>query len=271
MSFPLPKRQGISVNTALFDAFCFDLDGTVYVSDIVLPHVLDTMSKLRKANKRVLFISNSPTQSRASAAGKLRKFGIDVQEQEVLTAAYLAAKFMSENDRASTAFIVGEGALHEEFENFGLAQTTDPFESTHVVVGLDRHFTYQKLNDAMLALRNGAKLIVTNPDPACPVPGGLQADTMSIAKAIETAAETKIETMIGKPTAYFAHAMLELLNVPAKSSLIIGDRLETDILLGKTVGMPTCLVLTGAATIQHVEQSAYKPDYIISNLSELIF
>lgn len=258
------------VKMELFDAFCFDLDGTVYVSDTLLPHVLDTMSKLRKAKKKVLFISNSPTQSRASAVKKLRGFGIAVQEEEVLTAAYLAAKFMSEKYSTSNTFIVGEAALYEEFENFGLAETKNPFEATHVVVGLDREFTYRKLNDAMLALRSGAELIVTNPDPACPIPGGLQADTMSIAKAIEAAAETKIETIIGKPTPYFADAMMELLDVQAKRCLIIGDRLETDILLGKTVGMPTCLVLTGASTCQHVEQSVYKPDYIISNLSELL-
>jgi len=258
------------VKIELFDAFCFDLDGTVYVSDTVLPHVLETMSKLRKANKKILFISNSPTQSRASAVKKLRSFGIAVQEEEVLTAAYLAAKYMAENHDDSKTYIVGETALYEEFKNLGLEETKNPLDATHVVVGLDRDFTYQKLNNAMLAVRNGAQLIVTNPDPACPVPGGLQADTMSLAKAIATAAEIKIETIIGKPTPYFANAMLELLNVQAKRCLIIGDRLETDILLGKTVGMPTCLVLTGASTLQHAEQSAYKPDYVIPHLGEFI-
>ena len=256
------------VNIAHFDAFCFDLDGTIYVSDTVLPHVPETLSKLREANKKILFISNTPTQSRAGTAEKLRSLGIAVQEEEVLTAAYLTAKFMSEQHSKSKTFIVGEAPLSEEFDHFGLEKVKNPLDATHVVVGLDRAFTYQKLNNAMLALRNGAKLIVTNPDPTCPVPGGLQADTMALASAIATAAETEIETIIGKPSSYFAGVMLELLDVQAKCCLVIGDRLETDILLGKTLGIPTCLVLTGASTAHDAEQAAHKPDYIISNLSE---
>ena len=147
--------------------------------------------------------------------------------------------------------------------------TENPLEATHVLVGSDRYFTYDKLNLAVMAVRNGAKIIVTNPDPSCPVPGGVISDTLSIARAIEVASGHSISDVIGKPSPFFGERMLGQLNIDRERCLIIGDRLETDILLGKINRFPTCLVLTGVASKEDVEEKKIYPDFIVGNLTAL--
>ena len=253
-----------------YEAYCFDLDGTIYLDNQVLPGAVETIATLRKLHKKVLFISNTPTQTRMDCVRRLTEFGIEVEEQEVITAGYMTALYFKEHYPESMTFVVGEEAIRQEFGNLELPITLNPFEATHVVVGLDREFSYEKLNKAMQAVRNGAKLIVTNLDSVCPVPGGFIADTMAIAKAIETASDEAIYTIIGKPSHYYARKMLQFVETPATNCLIIGDRIETDILLGKHANIPTCLVLTGVSNREHIEKTCVKPDYVIERLDHLM-
>lgn len=253
-----------------FDAFCFDLDGTIYVENEVLPGVVETIHRLRQLGKKILFISNTPTQTRTSTAQKLVSFNIPVKEKDILTGAYITACYLKEHLPKSRCYLVGEPALEEEILSVGIQVTRNPNEATHVVIGLDRNFTYDKLNGALSAVLKGAEIIVTNPDPACPVPGGVIADTMSIAKAIETASGQRISKIIGKPSAYYASKVFQALDTTASRCLIIGDRLETDILLGIHASAATCIVLTGVTTEQKIELSVYKPKYVIHELTELL-
>lgn len=252
-----------------YEAYCFDLDGTIYLGDHLLPGVKETISRIRKSNKKLLFITNSPTLTRKEGKERLNKFGIDVSIEEVITAPYLAAAYFSKTEPNASIFIIGENAIHEEMENYFIKTTDNPLEATHVLVGLDRKFTYHDLNLATTAVRNCKKLIVTNPDPSCPVPGGYIPDTMALAKAIEVASDQSIDQIIGKPAPLYGSKMLEILGVPSNRILVIGDRLETDIELGKRNGFKTCLVLTGISTEEDVQNSKIKPDYIINDLNSL--
>ncbi|MDQ0232158.1 HAD-IIA family hydrolase [Metabacillus malikii] len=252
-----------------FAAYCFDLDGTIYVGKQLLPGVKETIHQLRQQQKHVLFITNSPTQTRSECKQRLQELGILSDIEEILTAPYVAARYFLKCAPNATIYIVGERSVEAEFGHYQLRTTREPLHATHVLVGLDREFTYEKLNCAMNAVRNGAKLIVTNPDQACPVPGGFIADTLSIARAIEVAAEQTISDIIGKPSVHYGDLILEKLKIPKELCLIIGDRLETDILLGKTMQMATCLVLTGASSIKDIDQTGIRPDYVLDNLSLL--
>lgn len=252
-----------------YDAYCFDLDGTIYVGDKILPGVINTITQLQQLNKHIFFISNSPTQTRQDVVEKLQKFGIQITAEQVITSAYLTAQYVLEHMPTSISYIVGEAAISKEFQYEQLQTTTDPLHATHVIIGLDRQITFDKLNNAMIAVRNGAQIIVTNPDHACPVPIGFQADTMAIAKAVEVASDSAIDIIVGKPSDYFAEHIVRLLDVKKENYLIIGDRLETDILLGNQAGIDTCFVLTGASTTEQLENTAYKPKYIIKTMHEL--
>lgn len=258
------------INLEHFDAICFDLDGTIYIDDTLLPGVKETIRNIRVQNKKVLFISNTSTQSREACKMRLKKVGIETSVDEIITTIYLAARYFEQNLPDATVYIVGGESLVEEFQNYSIQVTTNPFEASHVLVGLDKDFTYNKLNLAMQAVRNGAKLIVTNPDVVCPVMDGYIADTFVLAQAIETASEGKIELTIGKPSLYYSNSIVELLNVSNERCLIVGDRLETDILLGINSGMNTCLVLTGVTKREDIERTKIYPDYVIENLTQLL-
>ena len=252
-----------------YDAYCFDLDGTIYVGDKILPGVINTITQLQKLRKHIFFISNSPTQTRQDVVEKLQKFGIHITAEQVITSAYLTAQYVLEHMPTSISYIVGEAAISKEFRYEQLQTTADPLHATHVIIGLDRQITFDKLNNAMIAVRNGAQIIVTNPDQACPVPTGFQLDTMAIAKAVEVASDSTIDIIVGKPSPYFAEHIVGLIGVKKENYLIIGDRLETDILLGNQAGIDTCFVLTGASTTAQLESIPYKPKYIIKTMQEL--
>lgn len=254
-----------------YDAFCFDLDGTIYVEDTLLLGVKDLISSLRNHNKKVLFISNTSIHTREACKERLGKMGIETSVDEIITTNYLAARLFKQNIPNAKVYIVGEHSLIEQLMNVSIKLTTNPLEATHVLVGLDRDFTYNKLGHAMQAVRNGAKIIVTNPDVVCPVMDGYIADTFVLAQAIETASEKKIDMIIGKPSAYYSRAIIDLLRVPYEKCLIVGDRLETDIMLGLNSGMKTCLVLTGVTKRADIEDTRIYPDYVVENLSELLF
>ncbi|MGN8648201.1 HAD-IIA family hydrolase [Gracilibacillus sp. HCP3S3_G5_1] len=252
-----------------YEAYCFDMDGTIYIGDQLLPGVKETFETIRSHQKKVLFITNSPTLTRKAGKARLQQFGIEVALGEVITAPYLAALYFAEATTGASVFIIGEQAIREELESLSIKIADRPTEATHVLVGLDREFTYNDLQMAMDAVRHCGKLIVTNPDPNCPVPGGFIPDTMSIAKAIEVASDKKIDKVIGKPHDTYGDKMLDLLGLDSKKILVIGDRLETDIQLGITKQFGTCLVLTGVSKEEDVKKSSIQPDYVIQNLESL--
>ncbi|SER24431.1 Haloacid Dehalogenase Superfamily Class (subfamily) IIA [Gracilibacillus ureilyticus] len=252
-----------------YEAYCFDLDGTIYIGDQLLPGVKETLSAIRSSGKKVLFITNSPTMTRKDGKERLEQFGIEVSMEEVITTPYLAAIYFAEIARDATVFIIGEQAIREELDNLSIRRTDNPAKATHVLAGLDRSFTYKDLQQAVDAVRHCGKLIVTNPDPNCPVPGGVIPDTMSLAKAIEVASERKIDKVLGKPFDTYGDIMIELLGVMPEKILVIGDRLETDIQLGITKQFTTCLVLTGGADESDLISSSIKPDYVVKNLEGL--
>ncbi|MFJ8260361.1 HAD-IIA family hydrolase [Rummeliibacillus sp. NPDC094406] len=259
------------VNIDDFDAYCFDLDGTIYVGDVILPGVKETIDRLRRHDKKVLFITNTSIQTREECLQRLQKIGVNADLDEIITASFISAVYFFEQFPNSQVYIVGEKAIKNEFSRFSLKVTENPMEATHVVVGLDFSFTYEKLNLAMNAVRNGAKLVVTNPDPCYPVPKGHVSDTLAIAKAIEVASGQSIDIIVGKPSSFYGCKMIERLKTENNRCLIIGDRLETDIMLGKTNNFRTCLVLTGVANKKDVVKTKIYPDYIVENLHSLLW
>ncbi|MDI4648656.1 HAD-IIA family hydrolase [Cohnella hashimotonis] len=250
------------------DGYFFDLDGTIMLEEQVLPGVPEALGALRGADKRILFLTNTTTRTRADCCLRLRRLGLQVELDEIVTAAYLSAVYLSEAQGKPTVYVVGEAAMMDELEEQGIAHTADPLSASHVLVGMDMHFDYGKLHRATKAVRNGASLIAANPDPNCPVIGDLIPDTWSMVKAIETASGVPAAAVIGKPSKYYGAKVLEKSGLPAERCLMVGDRLETDMLFGSNMGLRTALVLTGVASEQDMRQSPIKPDYVWTSLRE---
>lgn len=250
-----------------FDGYFFDLDGTLFLGSQLLPGVRDTLEVLRQAGKSIWFLTNTTTRTREDCRIRLQQLGLEADVEEIVTAAFVSAVYLREQQNCNV-LVVGEPALIRELEEQGIPYTTDALAATHVLVGMDMHFTYDKLHQAMKAVLGGAALIAANPDPSCPIMGDIIPDTWSMVKAIEAASGVAPLTVIGKPSLYYGSKVLEWSGLAAERCLMVGDRLETDIMFGINNGIRTALVLTGVTSIEDMEKFPSKPDYVWATLHD---
>ena len=254
----------------LFDAYIFDLDGTCYLGDTLLPTAGDTITHLRQLGRRTVFLSNNPSHTREEYAARLTRLGLPTPAADVVNSSLVMVDFLTRRMPGARLFVVGEASLCGELTaaGFELADEADGVQA--VIASFDRTFTYRKLQIAFDAIRAGARYFATNGDRYCPVPGGGQPDAAAMIAAIEACTDTRVEAVVGKPSSYMAEAILALLHLPPERCIMIGDRLETDVLMGLNAGMAGALTLTGATDETMLAASAIRPTYVIRNLGELI-
>lgn len=255
---------------SLYDAYIFDLDGTVYLGDALLPTASETISYLRTMGKRTVFLSNNPTGTRDAYAAKLTRLGLATPASDVINSSFVMVDFLKKQMPAANLFVVGEQSLCAELRKAGFTLTADATAVDAVIASFDRTFDYQKLQIAFDAINNGARFFATNADRYCPVPGGGEPDAAAMIAAIEACTNTTIEAVVGKPSQHMAEAILSLLNLSPKQCMMIGDRLETDVLMGLNAGMAGTLTLTGATNVEMLARSEIVPTYVIQQLSDLI-
>ncbi|UQZ36816.1 haloacid dehalogenase [Paenibacillus sp. PK3_47] len=258
------------MNIASYEAYCFDLDGTVFIGDQLLPGVQETLMELRARGKKILFLTNSSVHTRQDCQKRLAGMGLLCQEEEILTALYVSGMYFARQLPEAILYLVGEEVMSWQMKLCGVPTTEIPEAATHVLIGMDRGFNYEKLRLGMNAARSGASLVAVNPDPVCPVPGGYIPDTWSIVKALETAAGKQSAMIIGKPSLDYAEEALRKLNIDPELCLMVGDRLETDILMGSRSGMHTALVLTGVSRREDILAQGIEPHYVLDSLADIL-
>jgi phosphoglycolate/pyridoxal phosphate phosphatase family enzyme len=261
-SFPTPQ--------ILYDAYIFDLDGTCYLGDALLPTVQETITRLRDIGKRTVFLSNNPTQTREAYAERLTRLGLPTPASDVINSSLVMVDFLSKRMPGARLFVVGEASLERELAAAGFELAAEAAGVAAVIASFDRAFNYHKLQVAFDAIRAGARFFATNADRFCPVPGGGQPDAAAMIAAIEASTGVSIEAVVGKPSHYMAEAILRLLDLPPERCLMIGDRLETDVLMGLNAGMAGALVLTGATDEAALASSPIRPTYVLRTLADLI-
>jgi len=251
------------------DGFIFDLDGTVFLSDELLPGASETIEFVRNKGKGVVFLSNKALQRRKVYAEKLTRLGIPVDESEIINSSLVTSRFLAQNDPEAFVYAVGEPPLVEELESHDVKISSDPSEIDYVIASFDRDFHYDKLKIAYEAIKNGAKFIATNSDRTCPVKGGELPDAAGMIGAIEGVTGKKVEMVAGKPSSYMLQSALDILGVENDRCLMVGDRLETDMEMALENGITAVLVLTGVTSEEEVKSSDIKPDFVIQNIGEL--
>lgn len=251
--------------------FIFDLDGTVYIDNQLIDGAKEAIEKLRKRGDKVVFLTNKSIETITAYVKKLRKLGIDVGWEHVINSNLLVAKYLSNRiHEGDKVMVIGEQPLIDELTAMGIPITDDETEASYVVLGWDRQFTYEKLNRAFQAWRNGATLLATNPDRTCPVEGGQIPDCGAMIGAMEGATGEKVELILGKPSPLAAKFIVEeILDLPPENCYIVGDRLETDIRMGNDYGIHSILVLTGITEKSMLRHSKYKPKYVINSIKEV--
>lgn len=253
----------------LFDGYIFDLDGTMTLGEALLPTAGATVAQLRALGRRTLFLSNYPNRTRAELAARLTGMGLPTPVEDVINSSWVLVQFLRARLPGARLFVAGEASLRGELAAAGFALADDAHVDA-VIASFDRTFTYGKLQIAFDAIRGGARFFATNGDRYCPVPGGGQPDAAAMIAAIEASTDTRVEAIVGKPSRYMAEAILSLLQLPPERCIMIGDRLETDVLMGLNAGMAGALTLTGATDEAMLAASDIRPTYVIHNLGELI-
>ncbi len=259
MSIRLPYR-----------GFIFDLDGTVYRGERLLPGAKAVVAALRDAGRQVCFLSNKPIASREDYAAKLTRLGVPADVDEVINSSYVLARHLAREAPGARCFVIGEPPLIAELERAGLAPVDGP-RVDYVVVAFDRTFDYRKLDVALQAVtRHGARLIGTNPDRTCPTEDGEIPDAAGMIGAVEGVTGHRVDPIVGKPSPIMLRVALERLGLGARECAVVGDRLETDIAMGKAAGLATILVLTGITPPGDPAIARWQPDHVLASLEELL-
>ena len=246
--------------------FLLDLDGTLYSGDRVLPHAPEFIEYLKAKGYGYIALTNCPSKTQKQVSNKLVNMGIDISPEQVLTSGMATAKVLNNNFSISSAYVLGTAPLKMELEKQGIVIREQSVKA--VVIGYDTGLTYDSLTLAAHLARMGAMLFATNIDNSIPHGGRRIPHTGAMAKAVEFAAEKEC-IYIGKPQTYMfdiAHAMLR---GDKSSYVMVGDRLDTDILFAKNCGIKSCWVYGEGPKPQDIPQELI-PDVIASNLSEVL-
>ena len=252
----------------VYPGYVLDLDGTVYLGSEPLPGAVEAIAALRAIGSRVVFLSNNPLERSTTYAARLRAMGVAVDDGDVVTSIDALIGYLQQRPPVRI-LAIAEALVQDELRTAGHELTDDPRGADAVVVSWDRTFTYEKLQRAFTAVRNGARLIATNADPYCPTPDGGMPDCGALLAAIEVSTGTAAEAVVGKPSAHIARVALERLGLPAGEVVMVGDRLLTDLALARSAGMVGALVLTGATRLDDLA-GAPEPDLVIEGLAQLI-
>lgn len=251
----------------------FDLDGVIYRGAKLLPHAVETVAWAREKGLLVRFMTNNSTVTRSEYARRLSGFGIPTPLEHIMTSAYATALHLrAQAGGKGRVLVVGEGGLREETAAMGFEVVLPPQgdSARYVIVGMDRGFTYASLRTAMAAILAGAQFIASNRDATFPVEEGLLPGGGTIVAAIETAVGFP-PLLIGKPTTRMLDLVLQESGCPPAQTVVVGDRLDTDIKMGRAGGTVTVLVLTGISSAQDARTAPadMRPDRVIETLEQL--
>jgi HAD superfamily hydrolase (TIGR01450 family) len=259
----------------LYEGYVFDLDGTIYLGDELLPGAKRLILKLRELGKRVIFLSNNPTKDPKMYAEKLGKLGLKTPASEIVNTVVTMTEWLLRNQPEATVFPISEEPLKNSLGEAGIRMSEDPEEIDIVIASYDRGFDYRKLQIAFDAIwfYKRAMLVTTNPDRYCPLPGGRgEPDAAAIVAAIEACTGTKCQVNVGKPAPIMLETIIDLIGPDAKECVMSGDRLYTEIRMAKRAGMPSAVVLTGETTKSDLagEPVENLPDYTLERIDQLV-
>lgn len=250
-----------------YQGYFIDLDGTTYKGKKRIPAAARFIKRLQAANKTVLFVTNNSTRTPEFVAANLRNnHGINVTADNVYTTALATADYLDKNaGKCRKIYVVGESGLKTALQDRHFILTDNAPD--YVVVGLDSHVTYEKLEKAVLLIRAGATFVGTNADSNLPNEKGMVPGAGSLVKLVEYATQ-QTPLMIGKPEAIIMQMALQKAHLSKEEVVMVGDNYQTDIKAAINVGMDSLLVYTGLSTPQQVSKMAVQPTNTVTSLDE---
>ena len=247
-------------------AFICDMDGVLYHGDRLLPGAAEFVGWLQTSGKKFLFLTNSSNRSPQELRQKLQRVGIDVPVDHFYTSALATASFLASQCPGGSAYVIGEAGLFNAIYTAGL--TMDDVSPDYVVVGETRGYNYEKLERAAALVRGGARLIGTNPDLTDRTEAGIVPACGALVAPIELATDVKAY-FVGKPNPLMMRHALKRLGARREETVIVGDRMDTDIVAGVEAEIATVLVLSGVTSRADLPRFSYRPGLVLEGVGEI--
>lgn len=242
------------------------MDGVIYHGNRILDGVREFVDWMYKENKEFLFLTNNSGKTPKELRQKLSRMGLDIDEKHFYTSALATASFLSKQTPGCTAYVIGEPGLVGALYEAGI--TISDNEPDYVVVGEVANYNYETICRAVKHVFNGAKLVGTNSDVNGPSENGIIPSCRALISPIEMATGQNAY-FVGKPNPLMMRTGLRLLGVHSDESVMIGDRMDTDIIAGIESGLDTLLVLSGVTSVEDIKKYPYRPRVIADGVGAI--
>ena len=262
----LRKRVIIMENLRNKKGFMCDMDGVIYHGNRLLPGVKEFVEWLYAEKKNFLFLTNSSERSPKELQQKLARMGLDVDEKHFYTSALATARFISSQSPGCSAYVVGGAGLIMALHDAGI--TMNDVDPDYVIIGEGNNYNYENILKAVRLVIKGARLIGTNSDVTGPSEDGIIPACRSMIAPIEMATG-KTAYFVGKPNPLMMRTGLRILGDHSENAVMIGDRMDTDIVAGIETGLDTVLVLSGVTDMDEVKKFPYRPKYILKSVGDI--
>ena len=249
------------------DGFICDMDGVIYHGNMLLPGAKEFVQWLKDAGKNYLFLTNSSERSPVELKQKLGRMGLDVDESHFYTSALATAEFLANQKPGCSVFVIGEPGLTNALYEKGISM--NDVNPDYVIIGETRNYNFESMIRAVKLVNNGAKLIGTNPDMTGPVENGVVPACKALVAPIELSTGA-VPYYLGKPNPLMMKTGLKLLGVEPEKAVILGDRMDTDIIAGVESEIDTVLLLSGVTTFHIMRKFPYRPTFIYNGVGDII-
>ena len=247
--------------------FIIDMDGVIYHGNKLLPGVNEFLSWMENSGKKYLFLTNASERTPKELHEKLKRLGIIVGEEHFYTSALATASFLASQKPEGSAYIIGDAGLINALYSVGYS--INNVNPDYVVVGDTHGYNFEKIQEAVNLVLNGARLIGTNPDITGPIENGITPSTKALIAPIEIATGKKAY-FVGKPNPLMMRIALKKLDVQREEAIVIGDRMDTDIRCGLESEIDTLLVLSGITSNDDIDRFPYRPHYVLGGVVDLV-
>jgi len=270
-------RFGADHPLARCDGFVFDVDGVLCRGETLIPRADETIARLRRGGKRVIFISNNSTKSREEYIAKFTRLGIPVTADDLVLSTFATAQYVADAWPGARVYVIGAPGLRRELELAGLDLVDDPLSTDAVVIGSAFDSRGQltadngsRITGALRALYHAdAKFIATNPDRIFPASDGVVPGTGAMIGALSYMVDRQPDAVIGKPSPYIVKIALERLRLEGRQCAIVGD-MDTDMLAGQQMDMTTIFVRSGAMTEDKLRSLAVSPRHVFDSVIDIL-
>jgi NagD protein len=249
------------------ESYLMDMDGVIVREDHLVPGADRFVARLREAGRKFLVLTNNSRHTPRDLAAHLGRLGLDVTDGDIWTSALATARFLGDQRPGGSAFVIGESGLTTALYEAGYTQTDH--NPDYVVLGETRTYSFERITRAIRLIQGGARFIATNPDDTSPSPEGPLPATGAVAAMISRASGVK-PYYVGKPNPLMMRSALRAIDAHSESTVMIGDRMETDIVSGIEAGMRTVLVLTGSTDRPTAETFPFLPTQIVESIADLV-